>query len=82
MTSPCPLCHTIGGTEASGKVAPDLTHFASRRSIAAASLPNRRGYLAAWIVDPQHIKPGNFMPPNLLEGEKLNSLLDYLESLE
>ena len=82
MTSPCPLCHTISGTEASGKVAPDLTHFASRRSIAAASLPNRRGYLAAWIVDPQHIKPGNFMPPNLLEGEKLNSLLDYLESLE
>ena len=35
MSSPCPLCHTIQGTDAGGKTAPDLTHFASHRSIAA-----------------------------------------------
>jgi cytochrome c oxidase subunit II len=82
MNAPCPLCHTVAGTDASGKVAPDLTHFASRRSIAAAVVPNRRGYLAAWIVDPQHLKPGSNMPPMALSGTDLNALLDYLESLE
>lgn len=82
MNSPCPLCHNIAGTNASGKVAPDLTHFASRRSIASGTVPNRRGYLAAWILDPQHIKPGNNMPPTALQGTDLNPLLDYLESLE
>jgi cytochrome c oxidase subunit 2 len=82
LSSPGPLCHTIAGTDASGKVAPDLTHFASRRSIAAATLPNRRGYLAAWILDPQHLKPGSNMPPTLMKGSDLNPLLDYLESLE
>lgn len=82
MNSPCPLCHSIGGTDASGKVAPDLTHFASRRSIAAGVAPNRRGYLAGWIVDPQHMKPGSYMPPNALKGSDLTSLLSYLESLE
>ena len=29
---------------------------------AAATIPNSRGYLAGWILDPQHIKPGNKMP--------------------
>jgi cytochrome c oxidase subunit 2 len=61
---------------------PDLTHFASRRSIAAGTAPNRRGYLAGWIVDPQHMKPGSYMPPNVLKGSDLNPLLTYLESLE
>jgi cytochrome c oxidase subunit 2 len=82
MSSPCPLCHTIAGTDASGKTAPDLTHLASRRSLAAATLPNRRGYLAGWILDPQHIKPGNQMPPMVLEKGELEPLLAYLESLQ
>lgn len=82
MNSPCPLCHTIAGTDASGKTAPDLTHFASRRSIAAGTLPNRRDELAEWITDPQHVKPGNNMPPMILKTSELNSLLTYLESLE
>lgn len=82
MKSPCPLCHNIGGTDASGKTAPDLTHFASRRFIAAGTLPNRRGYLAGWILDPQHVKPGNQMPPMVLTSDELLPLLDYLESLQ
>ena len=81
MSSPCPLCHTIGGNQASGKTAPDLTHFASRRSIAAGTLPNRRGFLAGWILDPQHIKPGSQMPPMVLEQGEAQPLLTYLESL-
>jgi cytochrome c oxidase subunit 2 len=82
MNSPCPLCHNVQGTNASGKTAPDLTHFASRRSIAAGTLPNRRGFLAGWILDPQHIKPGSFMPPTQLEQGELEPLLAYVESLK
>jgi cytochrome c oxidase subunit 2 len=81
MESPCPLCHSLRGTDASGKTAPDLTHFAGRRSIAAATLSNTRDHLDVWIRDPQGVKPGNQMPPMILEREKLGPLLDYLESL-
>ena len=62
--------------------APDLTHFASRSTIAAGTLPNTRGHLAGWIVDPQQIKPGNRMPPPGLSGEELQAVLAYLESLK
>jgi cytochrome c oxidase subunit 2 len=82
MRSPCPFCHNIQGTDASGKTGPDLTHFAGRRSIAAATLPNRRPYLAAWILDPQHVKPGNQMPAMAISRGELEPLLDYLESLK
>jgi cytochrome c oxidase subunit 2 len=76
------MCHTIQGTRANGKVAPDLTHLASRRTIAAGTLPNTRGHLAGWVVDPQKIKPGNKMPPNNLNPDDLQALLSYLESLK
>jgi cytochrome c oxidase subunit 2 len=82
MRSPCPFCHNIQGTDASGKTAPDLTHFATRRSIAAGTLPNRRDTLARWIVDPQHIKPGAYMPATVLNRGELEPLLAYLETLE
>jgi cytochrome c oxidase subunit 2 len=82
LSSSCPLCHTIQGTPAAGKMAPDLTHLASRQTIAAGTLPNTPGHLAAWIIDPQHIKPGNKMPPNHLNPDDLQALLAYLESLE
>ena len=42
--------------------APDLTHVASRTTLAAGTLPMSRGNLAAWIADPQGIKPGANMP--------------------
>jgi cytochrome c oxidase subunit II len=82
MTSPCPLCHTIQGTPASGKTGPDLTHFASRRSIAAGTVPNRRGFLGGWILDAQHIKPGSQMPSIALGKGELDPLIAYLESLQ
>jgi cytochrome c oxidase subunit 2 len=82
MNSPCPLCHNIQGTNASGKTGPDLTHIGSRRSLAAATLPNRRDTLAQWILDPQHVKPGAYMPPTVLQRGELEPLLAYLESLQ
>ncbi|MEA2600320.1 MAG: cytochrome c oxidase subunit [Acidobacteriota bacterium] len=78
----CALCHAVEGTDAGGRVGPDLTHVASRRTLAAATLPNTRGHLSDWIVDSQRIKPGNPMPPTRLAGEDLESILAYLESLK
>jgi cytochrome c oxidase subunit 2 len=82
LSSACVLCHAIQGTEAFANVAPDLTHLASRRTIAAATLPNTRGHLAGWIIDSQQIKPGNKMPPTTLDSQDLHALLAYLESLQ
>jgi cytochrome c oxidase subunit 2 len=79
---PCALCHTIRGTTAGARTAPDLTHFASRSTIAAGTLPNTPGYLAGWISDPQHVKPGSRMPPTGLSGEDLQAVLAYMETLK
>ena len=82
MSNACIMCHAIGGTPAASRVGPDLTHLASRRTLAAGTLPNTRGHLAGWIVDPQGIKPGARMPSNQLTPDDLNALLDYLRSLK
>ncbi|HEX8141012.1 MAG TPA: cytochrome c oxidase subunit II [Pyrinomonadaceae bacterium] len=82
LSAPCIMCHTVRGTDASASVAPDLTHLASRHSIAAGTLPFTRAHLASWITDSQQIKPGNRMPPVPLSPEDLQSLLSYLESLK
>ena len=81
MSSSCVLCHAIGGTPAAAVAGPNLTHVASRRSLAAGTLPNTPGHLAGWIIDPQMRKPGANMPPNLLRGDQLQALLSYLETL-
>lgn len=78
----CGQCHRIRGTNAIGSLGPDLTHLASRSTLAAATLPNRRGHLAGWISDPQRIKPGNNMPRTLLSPQELNHLLIFLDSLD
>jgi len=81
LGSSCVLCHTIAGTPAGGRAGPDLTHLASRRTIAAGTRPNIRGNLAGWIVDPQALKPGARMPPNDLSPADLRALVAYLETL-
>jgi cytochrome c oxidase subunit 2 len=78
----CIMCHTIAGTPAGSSVGPDLTHIATRPSIAAATLPNTRQNLARWILNPQLIKPGVKMPASPLSSADLNALLDYLETLK
>lgn len=82
MSSMCVYCHTVRGTAATGTLGPDLTHFGGRYTIGAGMMENNRGNLAGWIVDPQELKPGNHMPGITLTGEELDSLLDYLESLD
>ena len=80
-TRACGMCHAIAGTDASGQVAPDLTHLASRKSLAAGALPYSRANLAAWIRNPQAIKPGSNMPAVPLEPAEMTAMVDYLDSL-
>jgi cytochrome c oxidase subunit 2 len=82
LTSGCSQCHAIEGTRATGNVGPDLTHIGSRQTIAAAIRSNTRDNLAAWIADPQAIKPGVKMPRTALTAADMTALLDYLESLQ
>ena len=81
-TRECSSCHNISGTPAGGQVAPDLTHFASRRSIAAGTMPMGKGNLYGWIADPQSQKPGSKMPTVGLEASELHAVVAYLESLK
>lgn len=78
----CVGCHTIDGTKAQGKVGPNLTHFGSRMSIAAGTLPNSPENLATWLKNPQAVKPENDMPNLGLSDADIQSLVAYLESLK
>jgi cytochrome c oxidase subunit 2 len=82
LTRACFMCHAVRGTEARGFAGPDLTHFASRRTLAASVLLRTRGATAGWIADPQGVKPGAKMPHLPLTPEELNAVVAYLESLE
>ncbi|MFL5941795.1 MAG: cytochrome c oxidase subunit II [Gaiellaceae bacterium] len=82
LSGPCSSCHTIRGTAATGYLGPDLTHLASRTTLAGLTIPNTRSYLSRWIVDSQHFKPGNQMPDLQLTGARLHAVVTYLESLK
>ena len=82
LDGPCASCHAIRGTSARGFVGPDLTHLASRTTLAGLTIPNRRDYLARWIVDSQHFKPGNQMPDFNLSQRQVHALVAYLEGLK
>jgi cytochrome c oxidase subunit 2 len=81
LRSTCSSCHAIRGTAAHGYVGPDLTHLASRTTIAALAAPNTPADLREWITDSQHVKPGNQMPNIDLHGARLRALVAYLERL-
>lgn len=81
-TGPCSACHNIGGTPASGMIAPDLTHLASRKSLAAGTMPMNEGNLYGWIEDPQSLKPGVKMPTIGLAPDQLHAVVAYLETLK
>jgi cytochrome c oxidase subunit 2 len=82
MSKQCAACHTIRGTTANGTTGPDLTHVGGRKTIAAGLLETTRGSLAAWIADPQTLKPGNNMPMVPLSPEELRAISAYLAALK
>ena len=81
MSSQCASCHRIAGTQAQGTVGPDLTHVATRTTLASVTIPNTPAQLAAWISNPQAIKPGTRMPDLGLSRGQVSQLVAYLESL-
>lgn len=79
----CGGCHAIRGTKASGTIGPDLTHVASRHSLAAATLNNDEAAFRRWLRMHQKIKPDNRMPGfDFLSDEEIAALASYLGSLE
>lgn len=77
----CAMCHAVRGTLATGRAGPDLTHFGSRRSIAAGTLTMSRGAIEGWIAQPQALKPGTMMPPVTLSGADADAVARYLTGL-
>lgn len=77
----CISCHTVRGTVANGKFGPDLTHFASRDTLASGSVVNNPANLRSWIDNPAHFKPGALMPPMHLNDHELDAVTLYLTTL-
>jgi cytochrome c oxidase subunit 2 len=82
LSSPCVVCHAIRGIDSFGSAAPDLTHLATRTTLASGILPNTPENLGRWITDSQHFKPGTHMPPVDVSSENLRPLVSYLEALK
>jgi len=82
MTGACIGCHTINGTNAQGKIGPNLTHIGSHQTLAGATLQNNPTDLALWLHDPPGVKPGSIMPNLGLTDDQIKSLSAYLESLK
>ena len=76
----CTTCHAIRGISR-GPLAPDLTHFGSRTTLAGGTLPNTSAMVAAWIRDPSDLKPGAKMPALALSPGQLADISAYLRSL-
>lgn len=80
--SRCAACHTIAGTPAGGLAGPDLSHLATRTTLAAGLIPNDPAHLIAWIRNPQAIKPGVLMPRVPMTEADRDALVVYLRSLK
>lgn len=89
-TKGCTTCHVMdnyrAGYETGDPDFPNLTNYGLRTSIASGLLPNTPENVAAWLKDPQKIKPANRMP-TLWEADDPNrdtetaAIAAYLDSL-
>ncbi|HVZ84048.1 MAG TPA: cytochrome c oxidase subunit II [Terracidiphilus sp.] len=77
----CANCHTISGTSGHGIFGPDLSHVASRATIASGSVTNTPENLRAFIDDPATFKPGALMPAMHLNNRDLDAVTKYLLTL-
>ena len=83
LDSGCGACHRVAGVVEAGEVGPDLTHFASRRSLAAGVAELSRPLLIDWLRDPTALKAGARMPAygEALDEAELAALADWLLEL-
>lgn len=69
----CKACHRIKDPESGRERFPDLSHVASRRD---------KKWLDNWLIDPQAVKPGTFMPTYPLTDEEREAIIEYLSILK
>ena len=97
MLGGCIGCHTVRGNPvAAGILGPELTHFASRHTLAGGIYPNTTDYLARWIKNARVMKPGSLMPtlgkgeydpvlkrtaPVSLDDQQIADIVAYLQQL-
>jgi cytochrome c oxidase subunit 2 len=81
MHNACINCHAIAGTAATGRFGPDLTHLASRDTLASGAIQNTAENLRTWIDNPNSMKPGSLMPPMHLNNHDLDVITAYLTQL-
>lgn len=83
LSAGCGGCHSVTGTNADGRIGPDLTDVGSRAMLAAETLPNTAENVARWIASGKSIKPENAMPEfKNLTADELTMLATYLTSLK
>ncbi len=94
----CVGCHMISGNPVMmGVIGPNLTHIATRTTIAAGLYPNDTKHLALWIKNARAMKPGVIMPtlgkgqfdpvtkavvPMGLTDEQIADIVAYLQALK
>jgi cytochrome c oxidase subunit 2 len=82
LKAACVGCHTVDGTIAQGKVGPNLTHLGSRFIYAGGVGINTYESMAAWLADPQAIKPGTLMPNLHLTQSEIDDIVAFLINLK
>jgi cytochrome c oxidase subunit 2 len=99
QTGMCIACHTVRGVPSmQATLGPNLTHLATRTSIAAGLYPNDPRHLARWVKNAPAMKPGIIMPafgvgeydPVTLKGpvktgftdQQVADIVAYLSSLK
>jgi len=86
FTEKCASCHTIRGVKADVATCPDLTHVASRSTIAAGMLENNADGLKTWISNPSSVKPGakmRYASPDLTpSADEISSVVAFLQTLK
>lgn len=79
----CNGCHTVRGHFTASPIGPDLTHFGSRLSLAAGTLPISVAAIANFIRNPAMAKPGALMPAfESMPAEDADVIAAYLMELK
>lgn len=76
----CASCHAVDGSAREPNVGPNLAHLAGRSTIAAGAREHTPATLAAWLTDPDSIKPQSLMPDLNLTPDEVQALVAYLEA--
>jgi cytochrome c oxidase subunit 2 len=78
----CSGCHTIRGHTEGAAIGPDLTHFGSRLSVGAGTLPMTRDTISRFIRNPVSVKPGALMPSfKDMPSKDAEAISNYLAEL-